>query len=62
MNFPPVGRQFQLHASHLVVYSALRDLRTELKAEMDTRFGRLEARFDSMQRMTLAAYVTAALG
>lgn len=40
----------------------LRDLRTELKTEMDTRFGRLEARFDSMQRMTLAAYVTAVLG
>lgn len=47
----------------------LRELRTdigavrnELKAEMDIRFGRLEARFDSMQRMTLGAYVTAVLG
>jgi hypothetical protein len=29
---------------------------------MDTRFGRLEARFDSMQRVTLAAYITAVLG
>lgn len=36
--------------------------RNELKAEMDIRFGRLEARFDSMQRMTLGAYVTAVLG
>jgi hypothetical protein len=40
----------------------IRELRTELKTEMDTRFGRVEARFDSMQRMTLAAYVTAVLG
>jgi hypothetical protein len=40
----------------------IRDLCTELKTEMDTRFGRLETRFDSMQRMTLAAYVTAVLG
>ncbi|HEX4669402.1 MAG TPA: hypothetical protein VH275_05460 [Solirubrobacterales bacterium] len=40
----------------------IRDLRTELKTEMDTRFGRLEVRFDSMQRMMLAAYVTAVLG
>jgi hypothetical protein len=47
----------------------LRELRTdvvavrnELKTEMDLRFGRLEARFDSMQRMTLGAYVTAVLG
>jgi hypothetical protein len=40
----------------------IRDLRTELRTEMDTRFGRLEARFDSMQRMILAAYITAVLG
>jgi hypothetical protein len=40
----------------------IRELRAELKAEMDTRFGRLEARFDSMQRMTLGAYITAILG
>jgi hypothetical protein len=47
----------------------LRDLRVEigavrgeLKAEMDTRFTRLDARFDSMQRMTLAAYLTAVVG
>jgi hypothetical protein len=40
----------------------IRELRVELKTEMDTRFGRLEARFDSMQRMTLGAYVTAVLG
>ena len=38
-----------------------RDLR-DLRTEMDTRFARLETRFDSMQRMTLAAYVTAILG
>jgi hypothetical protein len=37
-------------------------VRTDLKAEMDLRFGRLEARFDSMQRMALAAYVSAVLG
>jgi hypothetical protein len=40
----------------------IRDLRAELKTDMDSRFGRLEARFDSMQRMTLGAYVTAVLG
>jgi hypothetical protein len=40
----------------------LRELRAELRSEMDSRFGRLENRFDSMQRMTLTAYVTAILG
>jgi hypothetical protein len=43
----------------------LRDLRTDLAAvrnELKSDFGRLEARFDSMQRMTLGAYVTAVLG
>ena len=54
----------------------LRELRTEVsmvrrelgaeiaasRVEMDGRFSRLEARFDSMQRMTLGAYVTAVLG
>lgn len=39
----------------------LRELRTELKAEMDQRFSRLEGRFDSMQRMMLAGYLTAVL-
>jgi hypothetical protein len=38
-----------------------RDIR-DLRSEMDLRFNRLESRFDSMQRMTLAAYVTAVLG
>ena len=28
---------------------------------METRFNRLEARFDSMQRMTLGAYLTAVI-
>ena len=37
-----------------------RDLR-DLRAEMDRRFGRIEARFDSMQRMMLAGYLTAVL-
>jgi hypothetical protein len=38
-----------------------RDIR-DLRAEMDARFNRLEDRFDSMQRMTLAAYLTAIVG
>ena len=38
-----------------------RDIR-DLRAEMDSRFNRLEAKFDSMQRMTLAAYLTAIVG
>ena len=38
-----------------------RDIR-DLRSEMDGRFSRLEARFDSMQRMTLAAYLTAIVG
>jgi flagellar capping protein FliD len=33
-----------------------------LRTEMDARFNRLEDRFDSMQRMTLAAYLTAIVG
>jgi len=36
------------------------DLR-DLRSEMDRRFGRLEARFNSMQRMMLAGYLTAVL-
>ncbi len=38
-----------------------RDIR-DLRAETSSRFDRLETRFDSMQRMTLAAYITAILG
>jgi hypothetical protein len=38
-----------------------RDIR-DLRSETNSRFDRLESRFDSMQRMTLAAYVTAILG
>lgn len=38
-----------------------RDFR-DLKEEMDKRFTRLEAKFDSMQRLTLAAYLTAIVG
>jgi flagellar capping protein FliD len=37
------------------------DLR-DMKAETSARFDRLDARFDSMQRMMLGAYVTAVLG
>lgn len=47
----------------------IRELRAELKGEMnarfnrvDDRFDRIDARFDSLQRMLLAAYVTAVLG
>jgi len=40
----------------------MRDLRVELRSEMDTRFGRLESRFDWLQRMMLAGYLTAVLG
>jgi len=38
-----------------------RDIR-DLKAGTDARFDRLEVRFDSMQRLLLAAYVSAVLG
>lgn len=38
-----------------------RDIR-DLRDEMDKRFTRLEAKFDSMQRLTLAAYLTAIVG
>lgn len=38
-----------------------RDIR-DLRAETNARFDRLESRFDSMQRMTLAAYLTAIVG
>lgn len=34
----------------------------ELVRYMETRFDRLEARFDSMQRMTLGAYRIAVIG
>jgi hypothetical protein len=34
----------------------------DLRAEMDKRFTRLEAKFDSMQRLTLAAYLTVIAG
>jgi hypothetical protein len=43
----------------------IRDLRGEMRGlrdEMDKRFTRLEAKFDSMQRLTLAAYLTAIVG
>ena len=40
----------------------MRDLRVELRGEMDTRFGRLESRFDWLQRMMVAGYLTAVLG
>lgn len=40
----------------------MRDLRVELRSEMDARFGRLESRFDWLQRMMLAGYLTAVLG
>jgi hypothetical protein len=49
-------------AGHHGLRTDITAARSELKAEMDTRFDRLEARFDSMQRMTLGAYVTAVLG
>ncbi len=38
-----------------------RDIR-ELKTDVDTRFNRVEARFDGLQRMLLAGYLTAVLG
>lgn len=38
-----------------------RDIR-DLRVEMDSRFNRLEDRFDSMQRMTIVAYLTAIVG
>lgn len=43
----------------------IRDLRGDMRGlrdEMDKRFTRLEAKFDSMQRLTLAAYLTAIVG
>ncbi len=43
----------------------IRDLRSDMRGlrdEMDKRFTRLEAKFDSMQRLTLAAYLTAIVG
>ncbi len=39
----------------------LREMRIELKAEMDQRFSRIEARFDALQRLMLAGYLTAVL-
>jgi flagellar capping protein FliD len=57
--FERVDAQFdRVHAQFDRVDRDIRDLRSE----MDLRFNRLETRFDSMQRMTLAAYVTAVLG
>ncbi len=43
----------------------IRDTRAEIRGlrdEMEKRFSRLEAKFDSMQRLTLAAYLTAIVG
>jgi hypothetical protein len=34
----------------------------ELRTEMNERFGEMNARFDSMQRMTLGAYISAVIG
>ena len=36
-------------------------LGSELRAEMDVRFARVDARFDSLQRMLLGGYLTAVL-
>jgi hypothetical protein len=43
-----------------VIMAAMREAWTDER--LDGRFNRLEDRFDSMQRMTLAAYLTAIVG
>jgi hypothetical protein len=56
------GLRAEVRAQGAELRAEMKAQGAELRTELNERFGEMNARFDSMQRMTLAAYVSAVVG